>query len=492
MAENSGIEWTGSTWTPIRARNKATGKVGWHCEHASDGCRFCYSEMQINRRFGTGLPFKPGHRKDIDLFLDEKMLTTPLRWKRGRMIFVCSMTDLFADFVPDEWIDQLFAVMALTPQHTYQVLTKRAFRMNLYVNDTKTPFRVSKAIDALVSALGTEERGEEKISPIDGWPQYFVSDRGRVLTAKGSSTCLHCGNAVEGKIAKAQYCSQKCRQNGQYRLRTGRQPLYLPTLSEMSPDVGEQGHCRVTLYRDGESARELVHRLVLTTFTGPPPNADSQVRHRDGNPQNNAVANLAWGDQSDNWNDRRRHGKHRSYAKLTECDVAAIRQMHSEGHDEDTLGAKFGVSSTQIKNIVNGLQWATSPTIKWPLPNCWKGVSAEDQANYEERWSHLADTPAYVRFVSYEPALAPLSLTQRPGMADSDVNMRAVHPDWVICGGESGAGARMMDLQWARDLRDQCKDYGVAYFFKQTTGKKEIPADLLVRQFPTPRLLEAA
>jgi protein gp37 len=129
MADHSKIEWTDAT--PIRARNLVTGKIGWHCEHASEGCRFCYAES-INRRLGTGLDFKPGHRKDIQIFLDEKMLLAPLRWKKPRTIFVCSMTDLFADFVKDEWIDRVFAVMALCPQHRFQVLTKRARWMREY------------------------------------------------------------------------------------------------------------------------------------------------------------------------------------------------------------------------------------------------------------------------------------------------------------------------------------------------------------------------
>src|SRR5262245_57000175 len=131
MSDNSAIEWTDATWNPIRARNKTTGKVGWHCEHATTGCEFCYSEG-FNKRLGTGLAFKPGHRADIELFLDEAMLTLPLRWKKPRKIFVCSMTDLFADFVRDEWIDKMVAVMALAPQHTYQMLTKRAKRMRDY------------------------------------------------------------------------------------------------------------------------------------------------------------------------------------------------------------------------------------------------------------------------------------------------------------------------------------------------------------------------
>lgn len=131
MADRSAIEWTDATWNPIRARNKITGKLGWHCEHATTGCEHCYAEG-FNKRLGTGLPFKPGHRNDIEIFLDEQMLAQPLRWKKPRKIFVCSMTDAFADFVTDEMLDKMFAVMALCPQHTFQVLTKRSARMRTY------------------------------------------------------------------------------------------------------------------------------------------------------------------------------------------------------------------------------------------------------------------------------------------------------------------------------------------------------------------------
>lgn len=132
----SKIEWTDETINPIRARHKATGKVGWHCEHVSPACVNCYAEKQNFSGFagGTRLPYKPGHRDDIEIFLDENALTKPLHWKRPRKIFVCSMTDLFADFVPDEWIDRVFAVMALAPQHTFQILTKRAGRMREYLS----------------------------------------------------------------------------------------------------------------------------------------------------------------------------------------------------------------------------------------------------------------------------------------------------------------------------------------------------------------------
>ena len=131
MSDRSTIEWTDSSWNPIRARNLKTGKIGWHCEHSTTGCEFCYAES-FNKRLGTGLPFKPGHRKDIEIFLDEKTLLAPLHWKKPRRIFVCSTSDLFADFVKDEWIDKVFSVMALCPQHTFQALTKRAKRMRDY------------------------------------------------------------------------------------------------------------------------------------------------------------------------------------------------------------------------------------------------------------------------------------------------------------------------------------------------------------------------
>jgi len=141
MGENTGIEWTDATWTPVRARHRQIGnpnaqpKIGWHCEHVSEGCRNCYAEG-MNKRLGTGLDYKPGNlapRGPVEMFLDEKLLLAPLKWRKPKRVFVCSMTDLFADFVPDAFIDRMFAVMALCPQHSFQVLTKRPERMRAYL-----------------------------------------------------------------------------------------------------------------------------------------------------------------------------------------------------------------------------------------------------------------------------------------------------------------------------------------------------------------------
>lgn len=108
------------------------------------------------------------------------------------------------------------------------------------------------------------------------------------------------------------------------------------------------------------------------------------------------------------------------------------------------------------------------------FPNVWIGTTCEDQAAYDRRWPILDDVPALVRFISYEPAIGPLRLHNGPQQ-----------PDWLICGGESGPGARMMDPLWAAAIKHDCETWGVSFFMKQMTGKKPIPDHLMLREFPT-------
>lgn len=133
----SKIEWTGETWNPIRARNRETGKVGWFCEHASDGCRFCYAESMNGFR-GNGLDYVRQNRDRVEIFLDEKTLMKPMSWRKPQFIFPCSMTDMFADFVADEMLAAMFGVMAETPRHTYQPLTKRPDRLRQLMDGPKS------------------------------------------------------------------------------------------------------------------------------------------------------------------------------------------------------------------------------------------------------------------------------------------------------------------------------------------------------------------
>lgn len=283
MATN--IQWTDETWNPV------TG-----CTKVSQGCKNCYAEKVFPRAYskdqwpnGDGT-FRP--RRFTDVECHPARLAAPLSWKKPRRVFVNSMSDLFHEDVPFEFIDEVFAVMALRTRHTFQVLTKRPERMR----------------------------------------EYMSGDRTGVL----------------------------------------------------------------------EQAFE-------------------------------TVAN--------------RHG-----------DVAG-----SVAHE-----------NVQARG--------------WPPPNVWLGVSVEDQATADERIPLLLETPAALRWVSYEPALGPVdfrcvkvgasrSLYRANALTGDGFDGRPL--DWIVVGGESGPGARPFDIEWARSTVRQCKDAGVACFVKQlgarVTGQIEHP-----------------
>lgn len=124
------IEWTEATWNPIRARNKETGGEGHYCVHKTDGCKNCYAETW-QKRFNNPVRFGRQYRDDVFLFLKNE--TQPLSWRKPRMVFVCSMTDMFLKDHYHAWLSKIWAVMALCPQHTFQVLTKRTERMRDFI-----------------------------------------------------------------------------------------------------------------------------------------------------------------------------------------------------------------------------------------------------------------------------------------------------------------------------------------------------------------------
>ncbi len=263
------IEWVknadgspGKTWNPI---------VG--CSVATPGCTNCYAMKMAHRLANNpATPHYAGTVKVVNgkpvwtgkiALAPDHVLTAPMRRKKPTNYFVNSMGDLFHEGVPDEWIDQVFAVMAVCPQHTFQVLTKRAGRMR----------------------------------------EYFTSAPKR---------------------------------------------------------------------------------------------------------------------QSD-W------------------------------------------------DCYSGFEY-----IDLPLPKVWLGVSVEDQTRADERIPHLLNTPAAVRFVSCEPLLGPVDLTDiRYLHVGRRFSRSALHTldtpplDWVIVGGESGPDARPMHPKWARSLRDQCAASGIPFFMKQ-------------------------
>lgn len=302
MSATTGIEWTDSTWNPLRG-----------CSRVSEGRRNCYAEKIAYRFSGAGQPYaglavvKNGHASWTGkVEFVEKHLLDPMKWGRigvgevrdhsgklrgyeafrARRIFANSMSDLFHENVPDEWLDRIFAVMALCHWHVFQVLTKRPERMRSYLSSDALPARLVRAADGIAKSLG-----------------------GRAM-----------------------------------------------------------------------------------------------------------------------------------------------------------------VQATQIDDGMTGVT----------LPNVWLGVSVEHQDAADERIPLLLKTPAAVRFISAEPLLGPVSLEELPSasgigryldaLSNAGVDAGALIPsklDWVICGGESGPGARPMHPDWARSLRDQCAAAGVPFFFKQ-------------------------
>ena len=183
MAAESNVGWTDATWPIVQG-----------CDYESPGCAHCYAVREVHRQAcnpnpKVSLPVQGlVERKGGELRWTGKVacredrLDWPLRWKKPRMIFVPSLGDLFEASVPDEFIDRVFAVMALCPQHTFQVLTKRVERMRDYLrmvqDDDKDLQRfVNASPDGLPCAAGAIEEVEWPFPNV--WLGVSVEDQAR-------------------------------------------------------------------------------------------------------------------------------------------------------------------------------------------------------------------------------------------------------------------------------------------------------------------------
>ena len=177
MADNTKIEWTDATWNPI------TG-----CSVVSPGCTKCYAMRLAGTRMkhhhsrqGLTRDSKAGPVWTGEVRFNEAWLHQPLRWRTPRMIFVCAHADLFQENVTDEWIDRVYATMALAPQHTFQVLTKRAERMREYLRDAASASRIYElacdmAIEMMLDVILIAQPWQERFAPpgkrvwLSRWP----------------------------------------------------------------------------------------------------------------------------------------------------------------------------------------------------------------------------------------------------------------------------------------------------------------------------------
>jgi len=162
------IEWTrsddgtaGMTWNPVMG-----------CSRVSEGCRACYAERIAARFSGPGQPYeglatmgKNGPRWTGKVRLIDSALYEPLRWRKPRRVFVNSMSDLFHEQLSDEDIDKVFAIIQASPQHQFQVLTKRPERMRIYVIGAKD--RVRDACEYLADERGWFHAHQDRAWPLD-------------------------------------------------------------------------------------------------------------------------------------------------------------------------------------------------------------------------------------------------------------------------------------------------------------------------------------
>lgn len=172
------IEWADMSFNPLRAIDKATGKVGWACVRVSEGCRNCYASTINAARFGTGHEFTAQNLKKVEVHLDEQRLAAALAWKiparfvskRGGSrpcVFVADMTDLFGEWVPFETIDRLFALFALRPDIDWMILTKRPERMAEYL----TTGYADRVGSAMKRAANESYLASAQVAAINLWHQ---------------------------------------------------------------------------------------------------------------------------------------------------------------------------------------------------------------------------------------------------------------------------------------------------------------------------------
>ena len=168
MSDKTGIAWTDATWNPV------TG-----CSKVSQGCKHCYAEREWARLSANPKATAYYGRAFTDVACHEDRLDQPLRWSKPRMIFVNSMSDLFHEDVPDEFIDRVFAVMALAEKHTFQVLTKRPARMLRWFDPghDNREHAVGEAMREIAAARGSDDAGLPEWPLPNVWLGVSVEDQ---------------------------------------------------------------------------------------------------------------------------------------------------------------------------------------------------------------------------------------------------------------------------------------------------------------------------
>jgi protein gp37 len=435
----SKIEWTEATWNPV------TG-----CTKVSPGCAHCYAEALTKRYAGRpGWPetFEPWLPGNDTVRLHPDRLDEPLRWKTPRMVFVNSMSDLFHEAIPFDYIDCVFAVMALTPQHTYQCLTKRPERMREYVLNARN--RVAALLYNVRYEQGADDpfAGALRVGNRQQWAGLENSPAWRQSPSWRDQDYANAAPSSGVQAAPGLPLGEHSRR--EHPIRDWGASPRLDILSR--PDTGRHGSEPQERTEGRQSPGE---PGVGDRFSEPNPRAasaggEAQQADRFASPE----------DQT--------HGTGRDRDK-----AASSGRDDGQGHSREVRHeASRRIGDLPAEDLAAHLTW--------PLDNVWLGVTVENQYWAQKRIPALLRIPAAVRFVSAEPLLGPLNLREYSGGLD-----------WVIVGGESGPKHRRFDPDWARQIVADCRKAGVACFVKQLGGVRpgnrldDLPEDLRVREWP--------
>ena len=408
MGDKTQIEWTDATWNPV------TG-----CTKVSQGCKHCYAERVFPRAYGK-------ERKFTDVQCHPERLDQPLRWKKPRRIFVNSMSDLFHESVPDEFIDRIFAVMALAPRHSFQILTKRPHRMLDYLKPT-TQLRCM--------VLG---RAWEMLGRLPKYKHSGIMERLFPLSN------VHLGVSCEDQATADERIPLLLKTPAAVRFISAEPLLGSLDLSKWLGGSGVTEEYRGSSLSVGDGWQADYRRRGSGVARDSEGNAQGRKIHgslsasqgdaqRDTPPLLSAPTGMETLQRTDSIGT---HGESQEWGE----DAKPSRQSRA--------GHLFGADHSRSEHSSEGFAERREEQQREPQ----RYPSDDDPRTQERRGISEKDSGGFQR--------------QRQNYF-KDRTESATRLDWIICGGESGPHARPMHPEWARSLRDQCQAAGVPFFFKQ-------------------------
>ena len=442
----TGIQWTQEVWNPT------TG-----CDRVSPGCDHCYAMTMAKRLKGMG---QAKYQRDGDpktsgpgfgLAVHPDALDLPLHWLKPRKVFVNSMSDLFHDSVPDEFIGSVFDVMARTPRHTYQILTKRHGRMRSLLNRWAKDDWTWRRYDGLWCGpvKGPLPNVWLGVSVED---QHWADIRIPVLIETPAAVRFVSAEPLLGPIDLSRW---------------------------LRGNVSEDARGEFAL--DDQERREGFQERLDVGDAPDHPRAY-------GLPSVPLNAVVVPSDMA----------THLPLQPVDDFGSGAVDGHARGGHSADAMAhAEIAFPVQEARDVAEGGRIAGHPDRLAKQAGAgaaeWPPIGSEAPLHSRTRGSvsggDLSDgSPGGVR-----------SLNLGDGQFDSTHNPHCIN--WLIVGGESGSGARPMELSWARSLIRQCREAGTAVFMKQVgsvAAARELslladrkggdwdhwPPDLCVREFP--------